>query len=259
MPLEWMDVSDLSFNNLLLFEQAQIAWFPAFKLPPVEFATALRANPAVDWYIRHKCPEIVPWLDDLMAQHPQDVADLRKAEIAVLQRFVDLLVYALDPAVYDAQPFLGWDSHELTGLVDFSGKTVIDVGAGTGRLAFTAREAAAVFPVEPVANLREYIRQKAFALGLRNIYPVDGLITQIPFPEAFADVTMGGHVFGDEPEKEWAELCRVTKPGGMVILCPGNNDLDNDIHRFLIIQGCEWSRFEEPRDGWKRKYWYRVV
>ena len=58
MPLNWMDVSQLSFNSLLLFEQAQITWFPAFKLPPGEFATALRANPAVEWFLRHKCPQI---------------------------------------------------------------------------------------------------------------------------------------------------------------------------------------------------------
>ena len=178
--------------------------------------------------------------------------------MAILERFVDLLVYALNPAVYDEQPFLKWDTRELTGLVDFQGKTVIDVGSGTGRLAFSARAARAVFAVEPVANLRSYIRQKARTECLANIFAVDGVITALPFPDGFADVTMGGHVFGDEPDLEWAELCRVTRPGGMVILCPGNNDVDNDTHRFLTGHGCEWSRFEEPRDGWKRKYWITV-
>jgi len=66
---------------------------------------------------------------------------------------------------------------------------------------------------------------------------------------------MGGHVFGDHPEEEYAEMVRVTKPGGMVILCPGNNDRDEGWHSFLVDQGFEWSRFEEPGDGIKRKYW----
>ena len=48
---------------------------------------------------------------------------------------------------------------------------------------------------------------------------------------------------------------RVTKKNGMIILCPGNNDEDNDIHKYLISKGFSWSVFEEPTDGNKRKYW----
>jgi hypothetical protein len=44
----------------------------------------------------------------------------------------------------------------------------------------------------------------------------------------------------------------------MVILCPGNNDSDEGWHQFLVDQGFEWSRFEEPGDGIKRKYWKTV-
>ena len=148
-------------------------------------------------------------------------------------------------------------SAELTALVDFTGKTVIDVGAGTGRLALLAAEAgaAAVFAAEPVANLRRYLKERARARGLRNVFPVDGLITDLPFPDTFADVVMGGHVFGDEPEAEYAELARVVRPGGMIILCPGNGDRDDARHAFLIAAGFRWSRFEEPGDGMKRKYW----
>ena len=87
------------------------------------------------------------------------------------------------------------------------------------------------------------------------MYAGDGLITAIPFEDGFADVSLGGHVFGDDLQAEWDELFRVTLPGGMVILCPGNNDMDNETHLFLLDQGFEWGRFEEPRDGWKRKYW----
>ena len=263
MPVNWMDVSSLSFNTLLLLERVQLSWFPGW-VPEAELAVALGANPVVEWYLRHKRPELNEWLDQVMAQADQteespaaDAGQIRQAEVAILRAINDLVVYVVDPAVYDAQPFLNWDSSELTSLVDLAGKTVIDVGAGTGRLALIAAEekAAAVFAVEPVANLRSYLKKKARDRGLANVYPVDGLITDIPFPDEFADVTMGGHVFGEYLEEEYGEMARVTRPGGMIILCPGNNDVDNDAHRFLVSQGFLWSRFEEPEDGVKRKYW----
>lgn len=257
LPLNWMDVTTLSFNNLLLLEKVQLSWLPGW-LPPAELALALRANPVVEWYLRHKCPELNPWLDKVMAQPllAADGAAVRAAEVSILQRLEDLLVYAIDPDLYDRQPFLGWDSRELTSLADFTDRTVLDIGAGTGRLALSvASMCRVVFCVEPVANLRETIHRKARQRGLDNVYALDGLITAIPFPAGFADLTIGGNVFGDDPSAEWEELTRVTRRGGMIILCPGNNDADNAIHAFLSAQGCHWSRFEQPGDGWKRKYW----
>jgi SAM-dependent methyltransferase len=263
MPREWMDVSQLSFNALLLLEEVQLSWLPGW-LPEQELGLALRANPAVEWYMRHKCPPLNEWLDRVMVAVQGDKTgnpvETRQAEVSVLASMTDMVVYAVDPAVYDAQPFLGWDTNELMSVTDFAGKTVIDVGAGTGRLALAvAEKAGTVFAVEPVANLRAHLKKQARAKGLQNVYAVDGLITDIPFPEQTADVTMGGHVFGDDLDAEYQELVRVTKVGGMIILCPGNNDADNDTHDFLVHRSFEWSRFEEPRDGWKRKYWRRVA
>ena len=133
---------------------------------------------------------------------------------------------------------------------------VIDVGAGTGRLAFVAADVAqAVYAVEPVANLRYFMQEKAAQLKKHNVYTLDGLITKLPFHDGFADITMSGHVFGDDREAELAELMRVTRPAGMIILCPGNGDFDNPRHQYLVDNGFAWSRFEEPGDGIKRKYW----
>lgn len=261
MPLNWMDVSGLSFNTLLLLERVQLSWFPGW-LPEKELAIALQANPVVEWYLQHKCPEISEWIDQVRAQaHPiSPSADvIRQAEIRILQSIMDLVVYVHDPAIYDAQPFLGWDSDELTDLVDFSGKVVIDVGAGTGRLALLAAPTAAcVFAVEPVGNLRHYLKNKAKEMGFRNLFSVDGLITDLPFPDKFADVTMTGHVFGDLPEEEYAELIRVTKNGGMVVLCPGTNERQDDGHQFLIGKGFDYAWYEEPKDGMMRKYWKNI-
>jgi SAM-dependent methyltransferase len=261
MPVNWIDVSKLSFNSMLLLESVQLSWFPGW-LPEKELAIALHANPVVEWYFRNKCPQINAWVDQvLQAGEPfftRDPEQIRQAEISVLESANDLIVYVVDPALYDAQPFLNWDSDELLTLADFRGKAVLDIGSGTGRLAFTAAAlAAAVFAVEPVWNLRRYLGQKAQLMGFNHVYPVDGIITHIPFPDHFADITMGGHVFGDDPQAEYAELVRVTRPGGRVILMPGNNDVDNEIHHFLVEQGFQWSVFIEPPDDRVRKYWYQ--
>ena len=260
MPVNWIDTSKLSFNSLLLLERVQISWFPGL-IPEKELAIALKANPVVEWFLRNKCPEIEDWLDKVLSikSGKYDKEDIHKAEQTVLNSINDLLTYVIDPAIYDAQSFLEWDSSELTTIVDFTDKVVIDVGAGTGKLTFIAAEKAkAVFAVEPVGKLRLYIKGKAKKLGLNNVFPVDGLITDMPFPDRFADICMEGHTFGDNIELEHKEMERVTKTGGIAIHCPGNNDVDNEIHWFLTAKGYSWSTFEEPGDEKKRKYWKRM-
>jgi SAM-dependent methyltransferase len=258
MAVNWMDVTDLSFNALLLLEREQISWFPGW-VPEKDLAAALKGNPVVAWFLAHKCPEIQDWLNEVRSSEAEEYspAEIRDAEIAIMRAINDLLVYVIDPDLYDQLPFLDWEDHELTELVDFKGKTVIDIGAGTGRTAFLAAEegAAVVFAVEPVSNLRRYMREKAQKMDLSNLFTADGIITEIPFPTEFADICQGGHVFGNNPEEEYAEMIRVTKMGGMVILIPGNNDQDEGWHDYLVGQGFHWSRFLEPTDGWKRKYW----
>lgn len=268
MPLNWIDVTPIPFDALLLFERVQLSWLPGWHFPHPELEWTLAAHPHIVWTMRHKCPEIAPWLDaglaraaELSAARPPLTPDeLRQAEIQVLDTLQDLLVYVLDPAAYDAQPFTRWDSRDLTGLADFRGKIVLDIGSGTGRLAFVAAPwAFAVYPVEPVANLRDYLREQARQRGFTNVYPVDGLITRIPFHDHFADIVLSGHTYGDDPQAEINELFRVVKPDGRIILCPGNNDLDNPEHQALVERGFLWSRFEEPGPGGGpvRKYWWQ--
>jgi 2-polyprenyl-3-methyl-5-hydroxy-6-metoxy-1,4-benzoquinol methylase len=254
MTLNWIDVTQLSFHSLLLLERVQLSWFPGW-LPEQDLAIALQANPVVEWFMRHKCPDINAWLDKVMRRSPGKAVgpeEVRQAELAVLGTIEDLLVYVTDPSIYDALKFNQWDSTELTSLVDFTGKTVIDVGAGPGRLTLVAAEkAAAVFAVEPVANLRRYLKEKAHQNGLQNVFCVDGIITDIPFPDEFADVTLSGHVFGDLPEEEFKEILRVTKPGGMVILM----GTGKEYLQFLLSKGFQMATYEEPGVGTMGKFW----
>jgi hypothetical protein len=143
MSVNWINVDNLSFNSILLLERCQLSWFPGW-VPESDLAISLKGNPHIEWFIRHKCPELNDWLDkaiaDLGTNDHCSVESVRKAEVSVLKTINDLIVYVVDPTIYDSQPFLGWDSKELTSITDFKSKIVLDIGAGTGRLALIFSE-----------------------------------------------------------------------------------------------------------------------
>lgn len=259
--LGWLDVTQISFNALLLLEPIHVESLTSRK-PDPQMGTALKANPSVEWYLRKIHPPVGDYIDRCleMANPDPTPAERRQAEIAVMDSMHDWLVYILDPAKYDELQFLNWDDASLLSMADFKGKVVLDIGAGTGRLAFTvAPVASVVYAVEPVSKLRQYIWEKRDRLGLDNIYPLDGIITQIPLPDDFADIIMAGHVFGDHPEEEYTEMSRVVRNGGMILLHPGSNaDSEEQTHDFLLRQGFKFAVFEEPGDGMKRKYWKSI-
>jgi len=261
MPLNWLDVTPLSFNVLLLLERVQLSWLPGWP-PEKEMAIALHANPTVRWFLVNKNPEIMSWVEKFCAEHApsDDPVIIRKAEEAVMWALNDLLCYAVKPENYANQEFLSYDDSELLKIAGFKDKVVLDIGAGTGRLLFIAAKAGAkaVFAVEPVENLRRYILAEAEKMGLSNVYAVDGLIRKIPFYDNFADVVMGGHVFGDFMEAEYSECARVTKPGGKIIYCPGSTLWQNEAHEFLTKKGFEHEQFLEPPEMTVRKYWKTI-
>ena len=80
-----MDVSKLSFKTLLLLERVQLSWFPGW-VPEDDLAQALKANPAVEWYMRHKCPEIENWLNWIMSRTPDPADQKTSRHHAMLQR-----------------------------------------------------------------------------------------------------------------------------------------------------------------------------
>ena len=260
-PLGWLDVTDLDFNALLLLEPFH-ADYISQRQPDKDIGTALNAHPAVQWYLEQIFPPIKTFIADCLAladQNPTS-AQIRTAEIAVMDSMQDWLIYVLDPEKYDQLDFLKWDNSSLLEMTDFNDKVVLDIGAGTGRLAFAAAPRARyVFAIEPVANLRRFILKKSHALGFQNIYPLDGFITQIPLPDQFADILMAGHVFGDDLQNEYQELVRVVKDGGVILLHPGTNaGSEDDAHHFLVSRGFSFDYFEEPKDGIKRKYWKMI-
>jgi SAM-dependent methyltransferase len=260
-PLNWKkDISDVPVEALLLLEDCHFGWLDN-NFRRQEFAMVLRSKPYLAYFIRHKAPGKAAWVDGLLAEFSQeplpDSETLRAMEGELVSAMEDWIIYVLEPETYQRQPFLTWDEKELTGMTDWAGKTVVDIGSGTGKQSFAvAPLCKSVYCVEPVYNLRKYLKNRAKREGVRNLYVTDGLMTELPFEDDFADVITSGHVYGDFPQAEVDEMMRVVKPGGMVILIPGNNDHESLSHMYLVDRGFAWARMEFPTEGFKRKYWF---
>lgn len=230
MALGWINCEDYSFNSFLLMERFQIHLM--FRPGRDEkwrqrMGIALNANPAVKWYLEHRCPARAEDIAQIAAEAPVNPSarKIRKAEIYVLECAEDFVTFTT-PEGMDANCHYirAWDKERLFEMADFEDKIVLDVGSGSGRLAFAAAERAQwVYVSEPVGTLREFIRQKAAREGIANIRVAEALVTDIPYPDDMFDIVMSGHVVGDDWDAEVAELTRVCKPGGWLLDCPGDD------------------------------------
>lgn len=260
MSLNWIDVTNIDIKTLLLLEKHNISHLARNHSCQQSLAIVLKINPEILWYFKTVLPDGAEIFERMVNETSENLSreEIRKAELEVLKNLNDWVVYIVDPSVYDSLEFTKWDDKLLTDLVEFSGKRVVDLGAGTGRLSFVAvnEEASVVYAVEPMRTLREYLKKRAKVKGLGNFFVVDGLIEEIPFEKDFADVVISGHVFGDFIEDEFCEMHRVTRNGGDIVLFPGNSDSDNEIHQFLIKRGFRWGKFQEPGVGYVR--WYHL-
>jgi len=260
MRMKIFEKAELEVEDIFLLEAFQTAYLPG-RVPERAFAAVLHAYPVMERFLRKKCPDVVPFLERIKSEHgPSAESDeLARFERAVVDTIADLLTYNRCPEIYDEADFHGWDFSEVTSITSLDGKVVIDGGAGTGRVCLeVACSAKYVFAVEPVARLRQFIRDKAATAGLNNLFVIDGLLHAIPLPDDFADELITSHALGWQLEDELRELLRVVKPGGHIIHCPGTAYVSREetTHQTLISPewGYQFSIYEEA-DGPKRKYW----
>lgn len=266
MALNWINPKDYSFNSFLLMERFQIRLMinsGGWRNDNVEWkrsmGIALNANPAVKWYLMRRCPECASLITELTVNAPAmtDAEQIRNAEVYALLSVEDFTVYTTPEVMSEKCDFIrGWNKERLFELADLTDKVVLDVGAGSGRLTFAAAEKAAwVYASEPVSTLREYMRDKIAKESIRNIRVLDGLVTELPFPDNTFDVVMSGHVIGDDYDNEIAEITRVCKSGGWLLDCPGDSVDDMKSSAECTARG--WEEIHYIGSFGKNVYNYR--
>ncbi len=108
---------------------------------------------------------------------------------------------------------------------EVQGKTVLDAGAGSGRATFECLRSGAnlVHAVEPSPGLLRILSQKSIQHPMTNrVIPHEGRFDAIPLADNSVDVALSCSAFTALPEQGGeqglAELQRVTKPGGKIVL-----------------------------------------
>lgn len=120
---------------------------------------------------------------------------------------------------------------------------VLDAGAGTGALAFAlAPLVGEVVAVDPVPELLEEGRRRAAAFP--NVSFVEGDATRLELPAASFDLAATLRTLHHVPRPELvvAELARVTRPGGRVLVVDQLAPADP-------LAAVELNRFERARDA----------
>ena len=139
------------------------------------------------------------------------------------------------------------------------GDKVLDVACGTGNVAIpAAKRGAIVSALDAAPNLLQQARARARTEDVRIQFD-EGDFENLPYRDGSFDLvlSMFGVIFAPRPERAAAELVRVTKPGGHIVLAnwtPGS---------FIAEMLGTIARYSPPPDGapnpllWGEEKWVR--
>ncbi|MFX0207216.1 MAG: class I SAM-dependent methyltransferase [Candidatus Hodarchaeota archaeon] len=266
----------LGIDDLFLLEGFQIEKITQISLQR-ELAAILHAHPNIQHFLIHKNPAIFPFISKITKEYgPAD-------DPTQLNKFIDSIVEAFKAELiqnkYPEVSFISyWELDEISSITPLNDKVVIDVGAGTGNIAFKLVELSRiVYAVEPATSLREFMRKKAKEIGITNLFVMDGFLQAIPLPLNSVEVLITSNVIwlGDM-EEALIEVERIVKPEGYVIhlLLRLDTSLEKEklasIHQTLTsspwnyqFEEVDMSDFKETgimsANALKIKYWKQIT
>ncbi|HET6453670.1 MAG TPA: class I SAM-dependent methyltransferase [Armatimonadota bacterium] len=248
---------DLHISDLLFLDRYHVRMLvPGYVQLGDELFIGLLDAPDVLGYFCEVCPNHADWLrQGVQRVRGKSSERIGQAESRLLNASWPWnLAMAKSPEKWDALPWSSWDPRVIYDHIELKGKTVLDVGAGTGQVTIRcAPYASQVLALEPVGRLRRYIERKMGAAGFANVRTLDGILEAIPLEDAFVDAAiLSNGSFGWDPLKELEELERVTKPGGAILMLgPCNPEAIGTISQIRDAGGYKPLDFELPCDGRK--------
>ena len=256
----WFGHLPLQVDDLLLLERFQLLALP-IRAPMPALGAVLAADRRLRRFVETRCPELAPWIAEVVDLAGDDAHDLAAHRRTLVWELADWLVYQRFPGAYDGVQELWTTVEPFTEICELQGRTIVDVGAGTGRLTVAlTRLGSAVFAVEPVGRLREHIARRASDAKLDNLYPLDGYLHRIPLPPGSADVLVTSRAIGWQLEDELTEVERVVSAGGWAIHLVGApaDGTQTELHARLRARGYAASRYCDET-GWRQRYAKRIT
>lgn len=226
-----------SFSNpfqmadILVFDDETLHYMlasNAFGLTPQRLAYSLQQGP--ETVVRHIQQDLPA---EQRSQFQQalnssiSTQEIEQARQSILNALFWELTYWKTPDLYEE---LTWGEKVHPGIFrliesDLRGKTVLDIGAGSGRASLVSvrHGAQQVYAVEPSPGLRRILEQKLAHRSLSSrVCVLPGRFDAIPLANNSVDTALSCSAFtakdqqGGEPGLR--ELQRVTRPGGKIIL-----------------------------------------
>lgn len=261
MAFNWIKPQDYSMDTFLLFDRwiikdimnEALGKFYVKSDYMTDMGKALSRYPYVVNYCKAKAPECTEFINKISLVNYLELTKEEAccAEAAILDFLDSYVVYVYPEVMNQVNYIRNWKAETLYKLVDLNNKVVLDVGAGTGRLTFAAaNKAKRIYASEPCDMLREYLRDKIKKDNITNVKVLDGVVMNLPYEDSTFDVVLSGHVVGDFYEEEIAELTRVTKNGGWIVCCNGDDEFKRlGPDKELIVRGFEYFRHESIEGG----------
>ena len=104
------------------------------------------------------------------------------------------------------------------------------------------------------------MRDKIKAESIENMKVLDGEVMCLPYEDDTFDVVLSGHVIGDFYDAEIAEMTRITKHGGWLIICNGDDEFKRSTpNEELVSRGFEWFCHESSVGGIIYDYRKQVI